>query len=366
MLRVDWEKAESLNPEQEAQLLRGLPGRIERAQAVILSDYGKGALTQAVIVAVIAQARRHGIPVLVDPKGSDYSRYAGATLVTPNRKEAEEALGRKLRSLDDMPAAARDLMRTASLDAAVITLGADGMFHMSKDGSSGHVPTVARQVFDVTGAGDTVISHLAIALGDKLPLDLAVLLANQAAGIVVAKRGAASVSRGELSGTLGRNSWGSRKIALGADLAPLLQRWRKDRLRVVFTNGCFDVLHAGHVQYLRFARSQGDVLIVGVNDDESVRRMKGPTRPVNPLSDRLEVLAALEMVDGVTPFSEDTPAEIIERVDPAVLVKGEDWKDKGVVGREWVESRGGQVILAPLLSGRSTTSILERGGGKAC
>ncbi len=362
MLRVDWEKSHAISAQHEARFVRELPARVEKAQAVILSDYGKGVLTKQVIEVVIAAARRARVPVLVDPKGSDYSRYAGATLVTPNRKEAEEALGRKLKSLDEMPAAARDLMRSASLDAAVITLGADGMFHMTKDGAAGHVPTVARQVFDVTGAGDTVISHLAIALGDKRPLGIAVLLANHAAGIVVGKRGAASVTRAELSGALGRHAWGSRKIALGEDLETVLARWRKEKLRVVFTNGCFDVLHAGHVQYLRFARSQGDVLVVGVNDDASVRRMKGPTRPVNVLGDRLEVLAALEMVDAVATFSEDTPATIIERVNPAVLVKGEDWKDKGVVGREWVESHGGSVVLAPLLAGRSTTSILERGG----
>ena len=362
MLRVDWEKAQPISPEHEAKLIRDLPARIERAEAVILSDYGKGVLTKQVIESVIAVARKKKTPVLVDPKGSDYSRYAGATLVTPNRKEAEDALGRKLKSLGDMPQAARDLMRVASLDACVITLGGDGMFHMTKEGASGHVPTVARQVFDVTGAGDTVISHLAIALGDKLPLELAVLLSNHAAGIVVGKRGAASVTRSELSSALGRQSAGSRKISFCDELETVLARWRKDRLRVVFTNGCFDVLHAGHVQYLRFARAQGDVLIVGVNDDASVRRMKGTTRPVNSLGDRLEVLAALEMVDAVTSFSEDTPAKIVERVSPGVLVKGEDWKDKGVVGREWVESHGGVVVLAPLLAGRSTTAILERGG----
>jgi D-beta-D-heptose 7-phosphate kinase / D-beta-D-heptose 1-phosphate adenosyltransferase len=189
-----------------------------------------------------------------------------------------------------------------------------------------------------------------------------VLLANHAAGIVVGKRGAASVTRGELVSALGRSFGGSRKIALGQELATVLARWKKDRLRVVFTNGCFDVLHAGHVQYLRFARSQGDALVVGVNDDDSVRRMKGPSRPVNPLEDRLEVLAGLEMVDAVTAFTEDTPKNIVERVSPNVLVKGEDWKDKGVVGREWVESHGGVVVLAPLLAGRSTTAILERGG----
>ncbi len=361
MLRVDWEKAQAIGAELEAQLVRDLPARVHGAQAVILSDYGKGVLTGAVLNAVISAARKAGVPVLVDPKGKDYSIYAGATLVTPNRKEAEDALGRKLDALGDMPTAARDLMRIAKLDAAVITLGAAGMFHMTRDGDSGHVPTVARQVFDVTGAGDTVISHLAIALGDKRPLDVAVLLANHAAGIVVGKRGAASVTRTELISALGRHSVGSRKIVHDEELTALLSRWRKERARVVFTNGCFDVLHAGHVQYLRFARSQGDMLVVGVNDDDSVRRMKGPSRPVNPIGDRLEVLAALEMIDAVTTFTEDTPANIIERVSPNVLVKGEDWKDKGVVGREWVESHGGVVVLAPLLDGRSTTNILKRG-----
>jgi D-beta-D-heptose 7-phosphate kinase/D-beta-D-heptose 1-phosphate adenosyltransferase len=205
-----------------------------------------------------------------------------------------------------------------------------------------------------------VISHLAIGLGVGLSLEVAVHLANHAAGIVVGKRGAASVTRTELLSALGRHGTGSRKIATGVELEALLARWRAEKLRIVFTNGCFDVLHSGHVQYLRFARSQGDVLLVGVNDDASVCRLKGAPRPINPLADRMEVLAALEMIDGVTSFSEDTPAQIVERVTPRVLVKGEDWKDKGVVGREWVESHGGEVVLAPMLAGRSTTAILER------
>jgi D-beta-D-heptose 7-phosphate kinase/D-beta-D-heptose 1-phosphate adenosyltransferase len=360
MLRVDWENSASIDDGIAERILRELPERIRRAKAVILSDYGKGLLTSRVIAGAIEAARRAKVPVLVDPKGSDYSRYRGATLVTPNRKEAEEALGRKLRELDEMPKAAQDLIAQADLQAAVITLGAEGMFHLSRGGKSGHVPTVARAVFDVTGAGDTVISHLALGLGDGLDLDVAVNLANHAAGIVVGKRGAASVTRAELASALGRARAGSRKIALGAELDRMLERWRGEKLRIVFTNGCFDILHAGHIQYLRFARSRGDVLIVGVNDDESVRRLKGPTRPVNSLADRMEVLAALEMVDGVSSFAEDTPAKIVERVSPSVLVKGADWKDKGVVGREWVESHGGEVVLAPLLPGRSTSEILER------
>jgi D-beta-D-heptose 7-phosphate kinase/D-beta-D-heptose 1-phosphate adenosyltransferase len=369
VLRVDWETTRPVGEELARRILSELPQRIAKCGAVILSDYGKGLLTPTVLTGAIEIARRRGVPVLVDPKGTDYTRYRGATLITPNRKEAEEALGRKLASTDAMPQAARDLIAVAGLSAAVITLGKDGMFLMSKDGASMHVPTFAREVFDVTGAGDTVISHLALYLAAGANLEGAVHLANHAAGIVVGKPGAASVTRGELLARLASHDGGRRahsKIVHGAALTELLEQWRKQTQRVVFTNGCFDILHVGHVEYLRFARAQGDVLIVGVNDDASVRRLKGPQRPVNPVEDRMGVLAALEMVDGVTSFGEDTPAEIIERVAPSVLVKGRDWEHKGVVGREFVEARGGKVVLAEMVPGRSTTSILERARGAQC
>jgi D-beta-D-heptose 7-phosphate kinase/D-beta-D-heptose 1-phosphate adenosyltransferase len=235
------------------------------------------------------------------------------------------------------------------------------MFHMQRGGPGHHAPTLARAVFDVTGAGDTVIAHLALGLAARMPLALAAELANQAAGLVVGKRGAASVTRSELRGVLVEEDDGANGKQLeGPLLEERVAAWRAQGKRIVFTNGCFDVLHAGHVAYLAFARSKGDVLIVGVNDDDSVRRLKGAGRPVNPLGDRLAVLCGLEAVDAVTAFGEDTPAEIVRRVTPHVLVKGEDWRDKGVVGREWVESHGGEVVLAPLLEGRSTSSILER------
>ncbi len=360
MLRVDWEEARSLSAEVEAKLLNGLVERVQSADAVVLSDYGKGVLTPRILRTAIDAARAAGRPVLVDPKGRDFARYRGATLLTPNRKEAEEALGRKLDSLDALPEAAAELKRTADLAMSVITLGADGIFFLDANARAGRVPTVARAVFDVTGAGDTVIAQLALALGAGLDLETAVHLANHAAGIVVGRRGAASVTRAELRAALGSGDPVLGKVLRPRDVEAVVAAWRSAGKRVVFTNGCFDVLHAGHVQYLRFARSKGDVLIVGLNDDASVRRLKGPTRPVNPLDDRLEVLAALEMVDAVVPFGEDTPREVIERITPHVLVKGEDWKDKGVVGREWVERHGGEVHLAPLLAGRSTTAILDR------
>jgi D-beta-D-heptose 7-phosphate kinase/D-beta-D-heptose 1-phosphate adenosyltransferase len=360
MLRVDWEETRALEEEVLSKMLEKLPVSIATADAVILSDYGKGLLCERVITAVIATARERGVPVLVDPKGNDFSRYQGATLVTPNRKEAEEALGRPLPQLTDLPGGADELIATADLASIVITLGPEGIFWRTCEGNDHRTPTEARKVFDVVGAGDTVIAHLALGLGDGLGLGQAVELANHAAGIVVGRAGAASVTRSELFAALGRRRVNRGKVLdASGDLDAQLAEWRSEGRRIVFTNGCFDLIHAGHVQYLRFSRSQGDVLIVGVNSDASVRRLKGKARPVNPIGDRLEVLAALEMVDAVVDFEEDTPANIIERVTPDVLVKGEDWRDKGVVGSEWVEKHGGRVVLAPMLEGRSTTSILE-------
>lgn len=362
MLRVDWEEVQALEDEAP-ELLRGLEQRLSLADAVILSDYGKGVLTDRVLRAVIDSARRSGVPVLVDPKGTDFSRYNGATLVTPNRTEAELAIGHPIAQLSDLPAAARELMDAAELSAAVITLGPDGVFFQEREDGGGlrsdRVPTMARAVFDVTGAGDTVIAQLGLALGAGLELEAAVRLANLAAGIVVGRRGAASVTRDELLASLGetRNRSG---VLTPEELPEVLAEWRAQGKRIVFTNGCFDILHVGHVAYLSDARSRGDVLIVGVNDDESVCRIKGPQRPINPLADRMTVLAALEVVDAVVPFGDDTPKELVERVTPDVLVKGQDWEDKGVVGREWVEKHGGEVYLAPLVPDRSTTAIAER------
>jgi len=363
VMRLDWEEATAVSDELAREVVRHLQGRVREADALVLSDYGKGLLSEVVIAGAIRLAREAKIPVLVDPKGDDYARYRGATLVTPNRKEAEQALGRTLGDLEQTARAARELIELAELDAAVITLGAQGMFHLSRDGTSGHVPTVARAVFDVTGAGDTAISHLALGLAAGLDLGEAVLLANHAAGIVVGRRGAAAVTRAEFAASIGVGVPPVGAVLADEDLEPMLAQWRSQGRRIVFTNGCFDILHKGHVDYLRFARSKGDVLLVGVNDDASVRRLKGPQRPVNCLADRMEVLAALEMVDAVVAFSEDTPAAIIERVTPEILVKGEDWKEKGVVGREWVERHGGEVHLAPLVPGRSTSGILERARG---
>lgn len=363
MLRVDWEDTRALDGAALDMLLERLPAAVAAADAVVLSDYGKGALPADVLQTTISEAKRTGVPVLVDPKGDDYTRYRGANLITPNKKEAERALGRKI-SLSDLPGAGDELIQTADLQLAVITLGSDGIYYRTRgekeDAVEGRAPAAARAVYDVTGAGDTVVAHLALYLADDWGIEEAVGLANHAAGIVVGKLGTHSVTRAELRARLAEQLPHEGKVLTPDVLGQAIESWRRDGLRIVFTNGCFDVLHVGHVEYLRFARNRGDVLLVGVNSDESIARLKGPERPVNPLEDRLKVLAALEMVDAVVSFSEDTPKDLIESVTPDVLVKGQDWAAKGVVGREWVESHGGQVVLAPLVPGRSTTAILKR------
>ena len=362
MLRVDREDLRPLDGEMEQGLLAAAQEALAQSDAVILSDYGKGVLTEEVSQALIQVARAKGIPCLVDPKGSDWTCYRGATLVTPNRKEAQEALGRELPDLDAVQAGAGDLIERNQLDAVVITLSADGIYYRSQDGTDGRVQAEARQVYDVTGAGDTVVAHLALHLASGLNLSSAVGLANQAAGIVVARLGTHAVIPDELRSRLEGRDPGGEGVVLKdkSALEARLELWRREGQTIVFTNGCFDILHRGHVEYLRFARRQGDLLLVGVNSDASVGRLKGASRPVNPLEDRMEVLAALEVVDGVVAFDQDTPKDLIEAVTPAVLVKGEDWREKGVVGQEWVEDHGGRVVLASVLPGRSTTSILDR------
>ena len=360
IIRIDWEEAHAIPPALEDQLIEAVKARLQDVDGVILSDYGKGVLTERVLRTAIEGARARSKPVLVDPKGSDFARYRGATLLTPNRKEAEEALGEPIASLEEVPVAAEKLRAIAGLECSLITLGGDGIYYLDSEGHGARVPTMARAVFDVTGAGDTVISLLGLGLASGCSLGDSVALANHAAGLVVARRGAASVTRAELKGVLGAHGTGDGKLLDLDSIDARIVEWRRRGQRIAFTNGCFDVLHAGHVQYLRFARSKGDRLVVGVNDDESVRRLKGPSRPVNPIGDRLAVLEALEMVDGVIAFGQDTPLELIQRITPDALVKGEDWAEKGVVGREHVEANGGEVHLAPLLEGRSTTAILGR------
>jgi D-beta-D-heptose 7-phosphate kinase/D-beta-D-heptose 1-phosphate adenosyltransferase len=364
VLRVDREETGPLRAADEKRLVARVRQALRGAGALVMSDYAKGAVSETTARAVIAEARRARVAVVVDPKGRDYARYRGATVITPNRKETLDATGIAPTGAAGAEAAGRRLLELTGVDAAVITLDKDGIAIVPKGGSVELVPTTPREVYDVTGAGDVVAAVLGIALADGRTVQEAVHLANVAAGVEVGKVGATPVSREEILHALGAEHAPVHRVVDCATLRRELAGMRAAGRKVVFTNGCFDILHAGHARYLHEARSHGDVLVVGLNSDASVRRLKGEGRPVVPQSDRAEVLASLDSVDYVVVFDEDTPEDLIRSVEPDVLVKGEDWKDKGVAGREFVESRGGKFVLVKLLAGRSTSKVVEKIRGK--
>ena len=354
LIRLDEEKATAMPGDAVAAALDGV---IDGAGAVILSDYGKGALAD--VQTMIRSCRDAGIPVLVDPKGADFGKYRGASLITPNQSEFEAVAG-VARSDEDLVERARAMMHELELDALLVTRSEKGMLLVEGDGARLFLSTQAREVYDVTGAGDTVIATLAAALASGQPLGAAAALANLAAGQVVRKIGVATVTPGELSAALHQRGQGGRGLVDLDTLLALVAESHDRGERVIMTNGCFDVLHAGHVAYLEEAKSLGDRLIVAVNDDDSVRRLKGETRPVNALEDRLLVLAGLAAVDWVVPFSEDTPARLIEAVLPDVLVKGGDYKPDEIVGAKDVLRNGGEVRVLAFRDGHSSSRIIDR------
>ncbi len=341
----------------DASLSASLTASMEAASVVILSDYGKGALHDA--EALIAICRDAGKPVLVDPKGRDFGRYRGASIITPNEAEFRAAAGDWSNDAE-LVARARDMIAQFDLGALLITRSARGMLLVQPDDEPFFLSTEAREVFDVTGAGDTVIATLGAAIASGATLQSAVELANLAAGRVVAKIGVAGVTPAELRVALHRRGKGGREATDLDSLQALVAEARISGEKVVMTNGCFDVLHAGHVAYLEEAKSLGDRLIVAVNDDASVQRLKGEGRPINTAEDRMLVLAGLAAVDWVVPFGEDTPAALIERLLPDVLVKGGDYEISEIVGGDAVIAAGGEVRVLAFRPGRSTTSIIER------
>jgi D-beta-D-heptose 7-phosphate kinase/D-beta-D-heptose 1-phosphate adenosyltransferase len=359
MLRLDWEDPQPCEPGLGAQLLQRLLAGPE-PEVIILSDYAKGVLTDDAIATLTAAARKLGCYVLVDPKRRDLAAYRGATLLTPNLGELAVAAGRPL-DPDDRPAiaaAARPFIAAAQLDAMVVTLGDRGMLLVSADGTQLHVPAVRRAVADVTGAGDTVVAVLAVALAAGADIDQAMEIANVAAGLAIGEVGAVAIEPARIRGALTDLPGG--KVLGRNELATRAAGWRVAGKRIVFTNGCFDLLHAGHLSLLHEAARQGDVLVLAINSDESVRRLKGPERPIVPAADRAALLAALAFVDAVTIYDEDTPLETLRAVRPHVLVKGQDYALENVVGRELVESEGGRVALVPLMADKSTSALVER------
>lgn len=362
VLRFDEEEVAALDAATRAELAARFAGALGAADIVILSDYGKGVLTNGVAAELIAIAAAAGKPVLVDPKSRDFGHYAGATAVTPNRKELGEAVGRAVMSDGEIETAARQLIAAHGFDFVLATRSEKGMSVVDADAAH-HIATQAREVFDVSGAGDTVIATFALALGAGADRMTAAEIANAAAGVVVAKRGTASLSAEELRGALTRATGPVRHVdsVLDFDGAErLVATWKREGLTVGFTNGCFDILHAGHVSLLQAARSQCDRLVLGLNSDASVRRLKGEGRPVNHEADRACVMAALASVDAVVIFGEDTPLALIERLKPDVLVKGADYTIDRVVGADVVQANGGKVLLVDLVAGRSTTATIRK------
>lgn len=362
VLRADYETNASLSPALQREVIDRVRGLLTGVQVVILSDYGKGVLTQEVCGAVIAAARAAGIPVIVDPKGRNYELYRGASVVTPNRKELAEVTGQAAKDDAAIVALARRLIAEADLEAMIVTRSQEGMSVVTADGNVAHLPAESREVFDVSGAGDTVISTLAAALATGLPLVDAASLANTAAGIVVGKVGTAVVYRDELAAKLREHELSSMemKIVTREAAADIAAAWRRKGLKVGFTNGCFDLLHPGHVALLAQSRALCDRLIVGLNSDASVARLKGPTRPIQPDVSRATVLASLASVDLVVIFGEDTPEDLICAIRPDILVKGGDYTVETIVGAEFVQSYGGQVVVVDLVPGFSTTKTLEK------
>ncbi len=356
VVRFDSESRQEITQEVADKILSSVKRNIFMIDIVLLSDYGKGVLSEYLTQNIIDLAKKHNKKILIDPKGRDYSKYRGATLVTPNRKEASEATGIDIVDDESLKRAGFWLKNELDLDMAMITLSEEGMAIFSDDIYK--IDTVAKEVYDVTGAGDTVLSALGFVLSIGGDIKEAARVANAAAAVVVGKIGSATATWDEIieyENTL-HESTTELRIRKRDSLAKTVERLKSEGKKIVFTNGCFDILHIGHVKYLEIAKSFGDVLIVGVNSDNSVRRLKGESRPVNTEYDRAYILASLDAVDFVTIFDEDTPYDLISLLKPHILVKGGDYRGKEVVGSDLVD----EVRLVDFVDGKSTTKIIEK------
>lgn len=358
VMRLDIEDTDPLADEDCMKMLDELSKRITSFDIVLVSDYLKGLLTYDFTQGIIRIANQHGIPVVIDIKDTNYEKYSGATLLKPNKKELHDITGMSCETDDEVIAASCKLRDDCRCGYVLTTCGARGMVLVG-DGEPYFIEAYGQEVYDVTGAGDTTIAYLAACLANGYPLRKAMKIANLAAGIQVSKVGTSSVYWYEIRERMSEHAGGAvHKIISGKTV----KSFRKDHAnsKIVFTNGCFDILHIGHIRYLQEAASLGDLLIVGLNSDASVKRLKGPLRPINSQAERAEMLGALGFVDYVVIFDEDTPLELIKTIQPDILVKGQDYAPEQVVGKKEVEERGGKLVLVPFVEGKSTTGIIER------
>lgn len=361
VVRVDTEKRGPLCSRLSCKLLEIAKNIIDEVDALIISDYGKGVITYDVAYCLITIARERGKVVSIDPKGSDYRKYTQATIITPTQREAEMATRTVIINEVDLIKVGWKLLEGLKSEFILITKGEEGMFLFEREGQITHIPAVASEVYDVTGAGDTVVSVLTLALAAGARIKEAAELSNLAAGIVVRKVGTAVATREELEEII-RYQSGERvngKVKPLSELISASKRLKDEGKKVVFTNGCFDLLHIGHLRYLQKAKEAGDVLIVGINSDSSMRRLKGPERPIVQQNERAEILSALECVDYVVIFSEDTPYRVIRAIRPDILVKGGDYEAGQIVGTDLVKSSGGEVLVIDEVKDRSTTLLVK-------
>jgi D-beta-D-heptose 7-phosphate kinase / D-beta-D-heptose 1-phosphate adenosyltransferase len=363
LLRADWELAKWIEGDAERKVLDAALAALPRAAALVLSDYAKGTLTPYVVRTLIDTATRLAKPVIVDPKGKDFSIYKGATLITPNWQELAQATHSVVGSESDIALAAAEVNRAVGSEAVLVTRSEAGMSLIPSAGAPVHIAAYPVKVRDVSGAGDTVVAVLSVMLAVGANFEEAMRAANAGAAVVVGKRGTATVSAAELRGRILPSALLAAEEKIIFDWSILDERvgqWRRRGVRIGFTNGCFDILHAGHIKLLAGAHAACDRLVVGLNSDASVKRLKGKDRPMQDVHARAEVLAAIEAVDLVVIFEQDTPIELIRRVRPKVLAKGGDYRRDEVVGRELVEADGGEVILIDLLPGYSTSKIVRK------
>lgn len=363
VVRTDDESRLALDPAEEDALIAAVEAAAPGAQAIVLSDYGKGVVSDRVIARTVAAARAAGVGVFVDPKSEDFSRYRGAICLTPNLKELAAAARAPVGDEAAVVAAARKVMGEAGAASVLATRAEKGMILVEADGGVTVIPARAREVFDVSGAGDTVIATMALAHASGRTLAQAAPIANAAAGVVVSKAGTATAHIAEIMHELGANdqgAWEPPSLSTLDHAASLVAHWKSLGLTVGFTNGCFDLIHAGHITLLAAARAQCDRLVVALNTDASVRGLKGPTRPINSLEKRAQVMASIRYVDCVVAFDEETPVELIRRLVPGVLIKGADYTVETVVGADIVQAAGGRVYLAPLVKGQSTTNMVHQ------
>jgi len=360
LIRLDEEARRNIAAATRKEIIERFENELDQADAVILSDYNKGMLWGDLTGRIIERCNEIGVPTFVDPKGNHWERYRGATCITPNLNEFIQVSNWENGDLNSMETAAQSLIRDLDLNYLMVTRGAQGMSLFGGELDPLHIPTKAREVYDVSGAGDTVIAALAVAIVNGMEISQAAELTNIAAGVVVGKVGTQPIRSVELRNALwNRQMMDSPKICDREGATGIIDQWRRGQQKIVFTNGCFDILHVGHIKLLQQAAEQGDKLVVGLNSDKSVRRLKGSSRPIMPEDERAALLSSIKSVDLVVLFDEETPIELIQRFRPSILVKGEDYTPEKVVGKDLVESWGGCVVLIPLIQGISTTRVIE-------